>query len=111
MKAIESALAFTKAIGTRSIEVPEWKDENGQPVRIHWTPLTLSERERIFRGSDLKLTSYADVLHLKALDAEGKKMFDLEDKVVLSTAVESGVVQRIALEILRAPSLEDLEKN
>ena len=110
MKAIEAALAYTSGLGIRSMEVPEWPID-GRPLKVFWKPMTLEERELIFKGGDMKLTDYAEVLFRKALDADGTKLFDLDDKIKLAKFVESGVVQRIALEILRSPKIEDLEKN
>lgn len=112
MRAIDAALAYTRSLGTRSLEVPEWKiDDQGKPLVVYWKPLTLAEREKLFAGGELKLTSYADVLVAKALDQEGNKMFTLEDAPKLRNHVESGIIQRIALQILATPRLEDVEKN
>lgn len=109
-RAIDSALAHMRDLGTPSIEVPEWKID-GKPLKIFWKPMTLAERETIFRGGELKLTGYAEVLVKKALDENGEHLFTLEDAPKLRNAVESGVVQRIALAILQAATIEDLEKN
>ena len=111
MRAIDAALAHMRELGTRRLEVPEWKDEGGLPFVVYWKPLTLAEREKIYRGGELKLTSYVDVLVMKALDAKGEKMFSLEDAPKMRQAVESSIIQRIALAILTPPALEDVEKN
>lgn len=111
MRAIDAALAHMSKLGTRSIEVPEWTADGDTPFKVYWKPMTLAERERIFRGGELKLTGYADVLVKKALDEQGEPMFTLEDAPKLRNSVESGVVQRIALQILQAAKIEDLEKN
>lgn len=110
MRAIDAALAHMSEIGTRSIEVPEWQID-GKALVVYWTPMTLKEREVLFRGGDLKLTSYADVLIKKALDENGKPLFTLEDAPKLRGFVESGVVQKIAYAILAPVSIEDAEKN
>jgi len=110
MRAIEAALAYTKRLGTRSMEVPEWTVDD-KPLKIFWEPLTLEERQSLFKGGDLQLSDYVNVLALKALDADGAKMFDAEDKIKLRKYVESGVIIRIATKILESPKLDDLEKN
>lgn len=112
MRAIDAALAYTSALGIRSLAVPEWKvDDKGTPLVVYWKPLTLAERESLYTNGELTLSSYVNVLVKKALDASGEKMFSLEDAPKLRTAVESSIIQRIALAILSAPKLEDVEKN
>lgn len=110
MRAIDAALAHMQDLGTKHIDVPEWKIA-GAPLRVYWTPMTLKEREALFRGGDLKLTGYADVLIRKAMDEQGNPLFTLEDAPKLRGFVESGVIQRIAYAILAAPTIEDAEKN
>ena len=52
MKLIDSAKSHFESLGVQSIEVEEWKDEAGNPIVIYWTPITLSEKNKLFKKSD-----------------------------------------------------------
>jgi hypothetical protein len=93
--------------GRQSIAVAELDCE------VYWTPVTVAERAKIVarvnEGNASEATVYAVIL--KAEDAEGKKMFSLEDKQTLMRRVRASVIEKIASAILTEPSLEALEKN
>jgi len=95
------------AQGRQSLAVEELGGE------VYWTPVTVSERSRIVarvnEGNASEATVYAVIL--KAENAEGQKMFSLEDKQTLMRRVRASVIERIAAAILTEPSLETLEKN
>ena len=52
MSVIDIAKSHFENIGVQSMEVPEWKDEDGNPVVIYWNPITLSEKNRLLKKSD-----------------------------------------------------------
>jgi len=110
MKAIDAVLQHVRDIGTRHVDVPEWVID-GQPLRIHYTPLSVKEREQISRksatmGGDIDI----EILMLKALDADGKPLFTLEDKPKLRMCA-SAVISRVAGEMIALPNVAELEKN
>jgi hypothetical protein len=105
-KYIDAMKSHFKALGTPSISIPEWLID-GEPMRIFWKPLTLVERAEIFEGDGTDL----DIFVRKALDAEGNRMFNLEDKVSIRVAVAPQIVQRVAVEMMKLPSVEQVEKN
>lgn len=112
MLAIERATAHFEAIGRQSLEIPEWGSEKDGPFVVTWTPLTLYQHRKIYRpgresGADLMI----DLIIMKAEDANGQKLFTEKDRHTLLTAVDRGVLSRIAAAIARGPSVEDLEKN
>ena len=109
--AIERAVAHYSAQEIRAIEVPEWGDEDG-PLTIYVEPFTLREQGRLHKASSGggDATVLADVLIMKCMDAEGNKMFTLDDKRVLQTKVDAGVLARVASEIM-AVDQDELEKN
>jgi len=82
MSVIDIAKSHFENIGVQSMEVSEWKDENGKPVILYWNPITLLEKNRLLKKSDNlnDIAILADVLVMKALDKDGKKVFKLEDK-------------------------------
>ncbi len=111
MRAIDRATAHFRSLGTLSLHVPEWSEE-GEEFRVYWTPLTIGERAKLFKdGASVNLATYVDLIVMKALDAQGQPLFTLEDKPRLRNTVSSDVVMRIGLEMLKAPSVEDAEKN
>lgn len=109
---IERARLHFSAQGTQSIEVPEWGDETG-PLTIYWTPITLSERQKIGNRAREGQTheSLAYAIILKALARDGTPLFTIDDKHSIVNGVDAGVVDRIAGAILAAPSVEDAQKN
>ena len=110
MTAIEAAVEHYRSLGTKFIDVPEW-GEPDKPFRVYWKPLTVGERGKLLRdGLDGK-GSDADVLIMKALDGDGKKLFTIEHKEPLLRETDATVVTRIASAILGHIGPEELEKN
>ena len=94
------------SLGTRKIEVPEWK------LTIYAGPVTLAEKNRLYRkGKDNDMELLVDLLILKATDANGQKLFTLEHKPTLLNKADSNVVGRVANAILadEAPKAEELK--
>ena len=50
MKLIDSAKSHFESLGVQHIEVEEWKDEAGNPSVIYWNPITLSEKNKLFKN-------------------------------------------------------------
>ena len=95
------------------IEVEEWKDEAGKPSVIYWNPITLSEKNKLFRKSDNlnDVSILADIVVMKAIDKDGNKLFTLEDKLALMHKVDSDVLSRIATAMVQAITPEEVKKN
>ena len=113
MKLIDSAKSHFESLGVQSIEVEEWKDEAGNPTVIYWTPITLSEKNKLFKESDNlnDVSILADILVMKAIDKDGNKLFVLEDKLALMHKVDSDVMSRIATAMVQSPSPDQVKKN
>jgi|TARA_R100001460_G_scaffold24926_5_gene50065 hypothetical protein len=113
MKLIDSAKSHFESLGVQHIEVEEWKDEAGNPSVIYWNPITLSEKNKLFKKSDNlnDVSILADILVMKALDKDGNKLFTLEDKLALMHKVDSDVLSRIATEMVKAINPEEVKKN
>lgn len=106
MDAIDLVREHFASLGTKKIEVPEWK------LTIYATPVTLSEKNKLYRKSrenDMELL--VDILILKATDADGKKLFEVDHKPTLLNKADSNVVARIANAIIstEAPTAEELK--
>jgi hypothetical protein len=106
MDAIDLVREHFASLGTKKIEVPEWK------ITVHSTPVTLSEKNKLYRKSrenDMELL--VDILILKATDADGKKLFDIDHKPTLLNKADSNVIARVANAIIstQAPTVEELK--
>ena len=100
MRAIDKARKHFSSLETRRIEVPEWGDEN-EPLVIFVNPLTLQETSTLFELSKKnEIEMLAQAIILKALDEEGKKHFNIGDKMFLMNNCDRDVVVRVAGEIM-----------
>ena len=113
MSILDNARSHFENIGVQSIEVPEWKDENGNPSIIYWNPINLYEKNVLFKksGSMSDVSILADIVLMKALDKNGNKIFTLEDKLVLMHKVDSDVLSKVATAMVQAINPEEVKKN
>jgi len=96
--------------GVKKIEVPEWGEE-GKPLIIYSKPFTMAEKRNLFKGArNDDLSVLVDVLHLKALDQDGNKLFKIDDKKVLLNKCDPDVLSRVASEMLASDTYEEAEK-
>ena len=83
----------------RSIKVPEWKDEQGQPSVIYWSPITPTEFDSVVAMSQAKgePASHANLRMLiaKAEDEAGQKLFTIEHLSRFADRSDVNVVTRI----------------
>lgn len=106
MAAIDLVREHFASLGTRKIEVPEWK------LTIYASPVTLAEKAKLYRKSEKSdFELLVDVLVMKATDANGEKLFTVEDRVTLINKADSNVIGRVANEILSsdAPKGDELK--
>jgi hypothetical protein len=111
MKAIERAKQHFDSFDLKEIEVPEWGDEEGNPLLIYAKPLTLAEQSKIVKyAKDDEVSLMAYTLIFKGLDKEGNKLFDLNDKQDLMNNVDRLVLARISAEIMDYGTIDDHRK-
>lgn len=112
MSVLDKLKSHYQALGVQSIEVPEAADEDGKPLVIYWSPLTLAEKKKLTdkATSITDVGLLADVVILKAMDKDGKKLFSLEDKLDIMHKVSSDVIQTIATSIFDSTPIETLKK-
>ena len=116
MSIIDRVKPHIDSLQTISIEVPEWKDDAGNPSIFYSEPLTLEEKNIIFKKSNnfTDLTVLVDLLIMKlqVKDEKGnlKKAFKLEDKFELRRKADSNVIASVANKILADTSFEEAEK-
>jgi hypothetical protein len=89
MSVIDRVKSHFETLKTLTIEVEEWKDEHGNPSVFYSEPLTLEEKNIIFKKSNnfQDLTVLVDLLIMKLLVKNDKgdlvKAFNPEDKFAL----------------------------
>lgn len=113
MSVIDIAKSHFESLGVQSIEVPEWKDEHGNATILYWNPINLSEKNILFKKSDNlnDVSILADIVVMKSLDKDGKKVFKAEDKLALMYKVDSDVLSRISSAMVQAITPEQVKKN
>ena len=89
----------------------EVKDGDDTILEIYWHPLTIAERESIQKkaGSDDANDFALGMLIEKALDEDGKRLFQDGEKAILKNAVEASVLQDIQLAMLSSGSENKVE--
>ena len=78
---------------------------------VFWHPLTIAERESIQKkvGSDDANDFALGLMIEKALDQDGKRLFQDGEKAVLKNAVDASVLQEIQLAMLTSGSDNKVE--
>ena len=116
MSIIDRVKTHFETLQTITIEVPEWQDESGNPSVFYSEPLTLEQKNIIFKKSSnfQDLTVLIDLLMMKLLIKNDKgdleKAFDPLDKLALKKKADSNVIASIANKILADTSLVEAEK-
>ncbi len=93
--------------------VYELKENEVTILEIYWHPLTLAEREAIVTKSGDNSSADEFALNLmitKALDKEGKRLFQDGHKASLRREVNSAVLQEIQLAMLNSGSEYKVEE-
>jgi hypothetical protein len=116
MSVIDRVKSHFETLKTITIEVEEWKDEHGNPSVFYSEPLTLEEKNIIFKKSSnfQDLTVLVDLLIMKLQIKNEKgdmiKAFNPEDKFALRKKADSNIISSIANQILADTNYEDAEK-
>ena len=88
-------------------------EDNGEAVlEVYWHPLTIAERESIQKKADSEDSNdfALSMMIQKALDADGKRLFQDGEKAVLKNAVEASVLQEIQLAMLSSGAESKVEE-
>lgn len=114
MKAIDRAKNHFTTLTVKKIPVPQWADDNGQPLIIYTKPLTVKDRENLSKlektvGAGLELIVYGIIRH--ALDEKGDPLFTLEDKPDLMHRADPSVVLSIGAHMFQELDPEEIKKN
>ena len=97
--------------GVSQLYKHEVKDGDETVLEVYWHPLTIAERESIQKkaGSDDANDFALGMLIEKALDEDGKRLFQDGERAVLKNAVEASVLQDIQLAMLASGSENKVE--
>ena len=116
MSVIDRVKTHFETLQTITIEVDEWKDENGNPSVFYSEPLTLEEKNIIFKKSnnfqDLNVLVDLLIMKLQVKNDKGEmiKAFEPFDKIALRKKADSNVIASVANKILLDTSYEEAEK-
>ena len=116
MSVIDRVKSHFESLQTIRIEVEEWKDEHGNPSVFYSEPLTLEEKNIIFKKSsnfqDLNVLVDLLIMKLKVKNDKGDlvKAFQLEDKFALRKRADSNVIATVPNKILVDTNYEEAEK-
>ena len=116
MSVIDRVKSHFETLKTITIEVQEWKDENGNATVFYSEPLTLEEKNIIFKKSnnfqDLNVLVDLLIMKLQIKNDKGDlvKAFIPEDKFTLRKRADSNIISNIANQILADTNYEDAEK-
>ena len=116
MSVIDRVKSHFETLQTLTIQVEEWKDEHGNPSIFYSEPLTLEEKNIIFKKSnnfqDLNVLVDLLIMKLQVKNDKGEmiKAFSPEDKFSLRKKADSNVIATVANKILLDTSYEEAEK-
>ena len=98
--------------GVSQLYKHEVKDGDEVVLEVYWHPLTIAERESIQKkaGSDDANDFALGMMIEKALDADGKRLFQDGEKAALKNAVDASVLQEIQLAMLSSGSENKVEE-
>ncbi len=91
----------------------ELKDGEETILEIYWNPLTIAERESIIAKSGDTASGDEFALNLmitKALDKDGKRLFQDGHRASLRREINDGVLQEIQLAMLNSGAQYKLEE-
>ena len=90
----------------------EVKDGDEVVLEVYWHPLTIAERESIQKksGSDDANDFALGMMIEKALDVDGKRLFQDGEKAQLKNAVDASVLQEIQLAMLSSGADSKVEE-
>lgn len=107
MSVLDNMVAHFSEQEMKEIEVPEWGDEQGSLI-IYTKPFTLKEQKRLTTlAKNDAIEMLAHTLIMKALNANGEKLFNLGDKTKLMNNVDPFILARVVAEITATDSIED----
>ena len=108
MRAVE---ILRNKFGVSQLYSYEVKQGDEVLLTVFWHPLTIAERESIQKkvGSDDANDFALGLMIEKALDQDGKRLFQDGEKAILKNAVDASILQEIQLAMLTSGSDNKVE--
>ena len=109
---MRAAELLRNKFGVSQLYKHEVKVDGEVVLEVFWNPLTIAERESIQKsvGSDDASDSAFGLMLRKALDEDGKRLFQDGEKAVLKNSVEASVLQEIQLAMLTSGTENKVEE-
>ncbi len=80
-------------------------------LTVYWHPLTIAERESIQKKSSDDVNDYAlQMMIEKALDVDGKRIFQDGDKASLRREIEVSILEEIQLAMINAGADKEVKE-
>tara|TARA_R110002020_G_scaffold316839_1_gene532193 strand:- start:2756 stop:3106 length:351 start_codon:yes stop_codon:yes gene_type:complete len=98
--------------GVSQLYKHEVKQDGETVLEVYWHPLTIAERESIQKSADSEdAGDFAlGMMIRKALDVDGKRLFQDGERAVLKNSVEASVLQEIQLAMLSSGADSKVEE-
>ena len=98
----------------RAIEVPEWGDD--APLSMYVSAITAGDIDKLQRKhkdflNNMTIAGMVDLIIAKAEDADGKRLFTLEDKFTLMAEPVNLIAELAGKMFADVESIEEQEKN
>lgn len=112
---IGKRIAEKQAKQRRSIDVPEWGEDN-TPLQIYFTEISAGDIDKLQRKhkdflNNMTIAGMVDLIINKAEDADGNRMFTLEDKFTLLAEPVNLIADIAGRMFGGVETVEDQEKN
>ena len=109
---MRAAELLRNKFGISQLYKHEVKDGDEVVLEVYWHPLTIADRESIQKksNSDDANDFALSMMIEKALDADGKRLFQDGEKAALKNAVDASVLQEIQLAMLSSGTENKVEE-
>lgn len=99
----------------RSIEVPEWGEDESSPLIVYYGPFLAIEMDKVQRKhpnflQSMTMAGMVEIIVMKAQDKDGNSLFTIEDKPTLMREPLT-LITRVAGAFMSSESVEEQEKN
>lgn len=109
MALIDTVVSHYSGKGRLIIEVPEWQGEDLPDGKVYYTPFTLAERNKLIPLLKKESLDFVvGCIVMKAEDADGNKLFGIEDKPKLKRFCEYAILDRVANQMLNGVTEADV---
>ena len=99
----------------RTIEVPEWGEDESSPLIVYYGPFLAIEMDKVQRKypnflQNMTMAGMVEIIAMKAQDKDGNNLFTIEDKPTLMREPLT-LITRVAGALMTSESVEEQEKN